>query len=336
MSTTLVSILSKYSMPNFLFIKEMEGHYDELIFITTPQADKDNRGFQLQNALGITDEKIVYISVDGNDYHKTITILQEWNCPKDNKYIVNLTGGTKMMSLAVHDYFQELNTTFFYVPINENSYNNLSDGSWTPIKYRATLKEYFALYGIKYTCNNKLTYDKEHTKELFNKLKLRKFWLPNKLIHANEDGVWKTPEDKRYYSGGWFEEYTYTRIKDQYRLRDEDIALSLKIFGSKAKATNDNELDVAFVLNNALYVIECKVTMNGYKADASKTIETYLYKLAAISNNYGLVVNPYLFTLHNLSQLSSGTRHNLDKRCKILKIRGIIGQEELLKEKLEL
>lgn len=336
MPTILVSLISKHSMPNFLFIKEMEGRYDELLFIKTPEVDKDNRGYQLQKALGKDDENIVNISVDGNDYHKTITILEDGNFSKDNMYIVNLTGGTKIMCLAVHDYFLQHNSTFYYVPIGKNSYNNLSDGSWTPIHYRTSLKEYFALYGIKYTCNNMLTYTKGQTRETFNKLKQRKFWLPNKFIHANEEGAWETPEDKRYYAGGWFEEYTFSRIKDQYKLRDEDIALSLKIYGNKAKSTNDNELDVAFVLDNALYVVECKVTMNGYKAGASKTIETYLYKLAAISNNYGLAVNPYLFTIHDFSKLPSGVKHNLEKRCKILGIRGIIGQEELLKDKLEL
>ncbi len=155
-------------------------------------------------------------------------------------------------------------------------------------------------------------------------------------MHARDEGVWKTPEDKRYYGGGWFEEYTYSLIKRQFHLCDEDIALSLKIYRNKVKTPNDNELDVAFMLDNALYVIECKVTMNGYNSTVPHTVETYLYKLAAVSKDYGLVVNSYLFTLHKLSLLSSGSIHGIEKRCKILGIRGIIGPEELSKDKLNI
>ena len=101
MSTILVSILSKHTLPNYLFIREMEGKYDELLFITTPEVDKDNRGFQLQSALDRDDGDVVYVSVDGNDYRKALDDLRNWEIRKDDKYIVNLTGGTKMMSLAV-------------------------------------------------------------------------------------------------------------------------------------------------------------------------------------------------------------------------------------------
>lgn len=336
MSTILVSILSKHTLPNYLFIREMEGKYDELLFITTPEVDKDNRGFQLQSALGKEEGDVVYVSVDGNDYRKALDDLRNWEIRKDDKYIVNLTGGTKMMSLAVHDFFLNFDTCFYYVPIGKNQYYNLSTGIWLPLLYRASLKEYFALYGMKYTCDNTLTHSEEQTKALFEEVRYRRFRLPFKLIHARDEGVWQTPEDKRYYGGGWFEEYTYSRIKRQYRLRDEDIALSLKIYRNKVQATNDNELDVTFIRDNALYVIECKVTMMGFNATVPHTIETYLYKLAAISKDYGLVVNPYLFTLHQLSTLSKGTLHNLDKRCRILGIKGIIGPQDLSNNQLNL
>lgn len=336
MSTILVSILSKHTLPNFLFIKEMEGKYDELLFITTPEVDKDNRGFQLQTTLGKEQEEVVYISVDGNDYRKALEDLNNWEVRKDDKYIVNLTGGTKMMSLAVHDFFFNLDTHFYYVPIGKNQYYKLSTGTWLPLLYRASLKEYFALYGMKYTCDNKLTHSEDQTRGLFEEVRFKKFKLPYKLMHAQEEGVWKTPEDKRYYSGGWFEEYTYSRIKRQFHLSDEEIGLSLKIYRNKVKTPNDNELDVAFMLDNALYVIECKVTMNGFNTTVPRTVESFLYKLAAVSKDYGLVVNSYLFTLHRLSLLSSGSLHNIEKRCKILGIRGIIGPKELSDKELKL
>ena len=43
MKRILISVLSDYLQPNFLLIKELEGEYDELIFITTEIMESKNK-----------------------------------------------------------------------------------------------------------------------------------------------------------------------------------------------------------------------------------------------------------------------------------------------------
>lgn len=324
MTTILVSILSKHTLPNYLFIREMTGQYDELVFITTPEADKENRDLQMERALGIEERTAVYISIDGNDYRKALDDLKSWKVRDGDKYIVNLTGGTKMMSLAVHDYFAAFDTQFYYVPIGKNTCYNLNTGEWKPISYRATLKDYFSLYGINYECINE--HDFGHSKEeaygIFEQVRRNKFRLPAFLWNAQEA---PTADLRKYYAGEWFEHFAYFKLKETLNLADDDIALSLKIFRKATDPHNDNELDVAFMYENALHVVECKVSMYGSPGRSPRdVVEEYLYKLAAISKDFGLQVKSYLFTLHKMRSFSSQERQSFSKRCRILGIKGIV------------
>ena len=65
---------------------------------------------------------------------------------------------------------------------------------------------------------------------------------------------------------------------------------------------------------------------------ARETTEEYLYKLAAISKDFGLKVNPYLFTLHKMEKISG----NFDKRIKILGIKGIYDGKRIAELDLKL
>lgn len=323
MSTILVSILSKHTLPNYLLIREMEGKYDELLFITTPEVDKDNRDFQLLTALGKDDGDVVYVTVDGNDYRKALDDLRNWEIRNGDKYIVNLTGGTKMMSLAVHDFFKDKHAEFYYVPLGKNEYYNLGTGEKTPLKYRVNLREYFSLYGIRFESKAEDTFvhPESETMGIFESVHKNNFYLPKKLWDAQNAA---TPELRRYLGGEWFEEFSYFKLKEAFNLRDEDIAVSLKIYRENESTKNDNELDVAFMFNNVLYVVECKVTMTGYGRDTKLVVDDYLYKLAAISKDFGLQVSAYIFTLHRMQTFSDEVKLNFLKRCKILGIKGIV------------
>lgn len=335
MSKVLVSILSNHSLPNYLFAKEMRGKYDKMLFITTPEVSGMCRGKQLEDALRKEEDTVPRITVDGNDYKQAVNTLIGAGLSDKDAYIVNLTGGTKMMSLAVHDFFSKKNSTFYYVPIGKNTYYNMSTGESSPLQYRVSLGEYFKLYGLRYTHNSELLKSEDYTLKLYNEVKRNGFNLTERMLHARDEDSKETAEDKRYLSGEWFEEYTYLRIKRQYNLKDNAIALSLKINRNEDDDASDNELDVVFILNNVLYVVECKVTMFGGGKPQQK-IEEYLYKLAAISKDFGLQVRPYLFTLHNMESLPPESRASIDKRCKILGIRGIVGRRELSEEELKL
>ena len=331
MKRVLVSILSDHLIPNYLFIKEMRGQFNELLFIDTPYVEERQIAAHLEQALGKEENSVPRVVVESDCYQEGLQTLEKANLSQDVYYMVNLTGGTKIMSLMVFDFFRKLNSSFCYIPIGKNTYCNIRDEQMLPLQYRISLKEYFTLYGLKFECDNRLLKDAQTTFHFFEKQKKLKFTLSKEVIHAHGGA---TAEDKRYYSGAWFEEYVYLRIKQELALRDPYIAMSLKIYRNDF-VHNDNEIDVAFMHDNTLHIIECKVSMNGYGKEPQQVIESYLYKLAAISKDFGLVVRPYIFTLHRMEKLSESSLANIQKRMKILGIRNIVEGKQLSKPKIE-
>lgn len=336
MKKVLVSILSDHLVPNYLFIKEMRGQYNELLFIGTPYTESKEIATHLENVLEDKAENIKKIIVESDQYQKGLQSLANTSMPTDVHYIVNLTGGTKIMSLIVYDFFGKLNSSFFYIPIGKNTYCNIEEENMHALQYRISLREYFTLYGLHYECDNALLKEAKTTFQFFEKQKKRKFYLSDEIKKSHQA---ETATDKKYYAGEWFEEYTYLRIKKELNLREQDIAMSLKIYREDSQ-NNDNEIDVAFMYENTLYIIECKVSMNGfsmlgYGKKPQQTIEEFLYKLAAISKDFGLIVRPYIFTLHKMENLPDGSLKSLQKRMQILGIRNIIDGKQLSKQKID-
>lgn len=325
MSKTIVSILSDHLLPNFLFIKEMEGQYSDLLFVSTPQMEMQEKAMHLEVALGRKERSVRRIVVANDNYKEILDALHAEQLSDSVEYVVNITGGTKTMSLAVHEYFCQFNASFVYVPIGKNSYYDFSTDQTHSLDYRVSLNEYFTLYGLAYDYDNDLICDAQRPFNLFNEQKMSNFYLTKELRYAQKA---LRPELRRYLGGEWFEEYVYLRIKRDFKLRDEDIAKSVKIC-RLSSTSNDNELDVVFVKDNALYVIECKVSMTGYGKEPKSVVDEYLYKLAAISKDFGLRVNSYIFTLHQMWRFSKATQENMSKRMRILGIRDIIDGPKL-------
>lgn len=330
MKKVLVSILSDHLVPNYLFIKEMRGQYNELLFIGTPYTESKAIATHLENALENRKSNIKKVILESDQYQEGVQSLENISLPTDMHYIVNLTGGTKIMSLIVYDFFRKLNSSFFYIPIGKNTYCNIEEENMHALQYRISLREYFTLYGLNYECDNVLLKEAKTTFQFFEKQKKQKFYLSDEIKKSHQA---ETATDKKYYAGEWFEEYTYLRIKKELDLREQDIAMSLKIYREDAQ-NNDNEIDVAFMYENALYIIECKVSMLGYGKKPQQTIEEFLYKLAAISKDFGLIVRPYIFTLHKMEKLPDGSLKSLQKRMQILGIRNIIDGKQLSKQKI--
>lgn len=332
MSKILISILSDHIIPNYLYIKETVGKYDEMIFVTTDYAEDKEIGVHLENTLQKQAYSVRRVKISNENYALISEELKKENFDKDNEYCINQTGGTKAMSIALYKFFQNYQANFVYIPIGTNEYFDFDDEMSHLINYRLSLKEYLSLYGMTFTSDNMLTYDEGYSNNIFSTLKRHRFNLHSvpEIINAQQ---MQTPEEKRYWGGTWFEEYTYNRIRNEFVLPEDAIEMSVKIY-RKNSLVNDNEIDVAFVKDNVLNVIECKVSMFGYGEEPKDTVEKYLYKLAAISKDLGLRVNSYLFTLHRMQKFSERTLANIKKRTSILGIRGIFDGIELSKEKL--
>lgn len=322
--------MSDYLQPNFLLIKEFEGKYDELVFVTTEKMENDakRKSYWLEKALRLPENSVHRIPVVEDNFEDIKKRLSDEHFSLDNEYILNLTGGTKVMPLAVYDFFKTVfNAHFFYVPIGKNVIKGLSADDEQPLNYRMNLDEYFTLYGLKHEPNNELLYPESATNDLFEryrKVKFNRFKVPE----IRDSQTLSNAKDKRYFGGEWFEEYCYSRLKREQNLPDDAICKAAKIYRENSKS-NDNEIDVMFIKNNQLYVFECKVGMTGFGVGAAKdTIEQYQYKLAAIAKDFGLRVEAYILTLHkvfnNPLKFSEKTLANIVKRQSILGLRGLL------------
>jgi hypothetical protein len=86
-----------------------------------------------------------------------------------------------------------------------------------------------------------------------------------------------TKYEIQFLTGGWFEEYIYSLIRD--KIQPNDIALGVGLPISENKNVSHRDLDVVFTLENKLFVIECKTGI-----DKELILNETVYKAAALKN----------------------------------------------------
>jgi len=87
-------------------------------------------------------------------------------------------------------------------------------------------------------------------------------------------------DEALYLTGKWLEEYAYYKIKEKLQLNEQSIGLGLLL--QKANIQNtDNDFDVMFVLQNELYIVECKTS---HLINNKSQLSEYIYKLDALGN----------------------------------------------------
>lgn len=313
----------------------MAGKYDELLFVTTSKMLLSESGTRLENTLGIPENSVRRIEVSEEDLNEMLQKLESEHFSEGDQFIVNLTCGTKIMAIGVYEYFSKFDSSFYYVPIGKNKIEDVRTSEDIPLHYRVNLQEYLSLYGITTETNKSLLYPAEHTFaffERFKKANFNRYKMPE-ILSAHSYGE----SDRMYYSGSWFEEYTYLRIKEEKQLEDDCIRYGVKIYRKESGEQNDNEIDVMYVVDNKLYIGECKVSMIGtQQANGVKLLEQFMYKLAAIAKDFGLIVTPYIFTLHSFNRVSPFTMQAVYKRMKILGIKGLLESNKFKQQKLDI
>lgn len=332
--TILVSVISEQTIPNILLIKEFSNENIEHLFITTDAMEKEGRSIWIERAVGFEINSITRIIVDQNNTKSISVKLQsEISIKNQVDYLVNLTGGTKPMTLAIFDFFKSLNAKIIYIPIGKNVIEELYptvSNSETNIKYRLNLKEYLQAYGLYFQSDENLLYDNAYTFNFFNQFKTKRFSFKKEQRIINSHQA-ESKLDRTYFSGRWFEEYIYLKIKKDFNLSDDAISLGVKISRNPSESQYDNEYDVVFVKDNSLYVIECKASM-GSKNTLKDKIDEYLYKLGAITKDFGLRTNSYIFTLTNIEHNAGNKYINIEKKRKILGIKKIVDASDFMKK----
>ena len=330
--TYLVSLINDHIFPAYLFIKEMEGKYDRLLLVASHRSAVQVS--RIEKTLRLAEGSAPQIVISETDLNDIRDELNNHRFFPEDRFIVHLSYDTTVMSIGIFEYFSNHgNASFYFVPPGKNSIEEIRTSHKRPLQYRVNVWEYFSLHGVRIKPNEKLTYPVKHTFELYEQFKMagyNKDRLEMMRFFDEMDEV-----NKIYYSGAWFEEYVYHRIKKEKKLADDCIYTGVKIFRSETDMENDNEIDIVFVLDNELYVGECKTSLSGIPGgkSGSKLLEDYLYKLAAVTIDFGMNVRQLFFTLHQLKRL------NLDsirRRMKILQLEVLIGRDDFKKERLPL
>lgn len=114
-------------------------------------------------------------------------------------------------------------------------------------------------------------------------------FLETLCFEPAEKGILNTAE-LDYLTGGWFEEYVYHLVKTV--LQPDEIAIGTHIDGI-TEIKHDNELDVCFIKNNQLFVIECK---SGISSDSM--FNEIVYKVSSLKEVLlGVDCQSYIFSL---------------------------------------
>lgn len=134
---------------------------------------------------------------------------------------------------------------------------------------------------------------------------------------------------RQFVNGGWLENHVYNALSDLApTLGVHDYALNLKVLAPDGKTRN--EIDVAFLYRNALYLIECKAANLGASSKADDTNGTdAVYKLDTLHKLGGLRTHTML--IDYLGKLNAADK----QRAKNARIDTISGTDLLgLKEKI--
>lgn len=192
MPRTLVSLVSEQPAPNLMLILDPAfTQVDRYLFVSTPRMNETQQGQHLLAAAQLPDDRVEMITVPAFDPAHIYEKLAA-SCPSTGeKYWVNLTGGTKMMALAVWAYFSQppMQAECFYVSLGENSCRRIFPLHQTevlPLQYRFSLQTYLTAYGITEQ-ENPLPYHRDPALEA---LLFRDALAAHQPLPAIEQPIW--------------------------------------------------------------------------------------------------------------------------------------------------
>lgn len=353
---TIVSIVSEQTVPNYLFIKEMMEQDDELLFVTSNNMKmKEKINFIVAVAKIEAERTKTMILENEKDFSSMCEQIVKEIDPQKS-YAVNLTGGTKWMSMAVKQAFDNSgakNVEMYYIPFPDNKILKLNTGNEMDINYRLKVREYIELHGL--TCSNptnKGCHYAEKSKEFFEQfIKDDKTFIENvrllrecqnqnpiknnldkgkkmtfadlfennkeEVIRENSERlkefvrqIWGDTvqeigkEQLRFITGGWFEYFIYDLVNE--RVANDDVVCGLNIWRQiEGKKEGRNELDIVYMHDNRMYIIECKT--GGIGGKDGVPVSSIVYKGETIRKRLGLANN---FVIVNASRIKNNNVEN--------------------------
>lgn len=173
MSRVLVSLVSHQTIPNILLIKD-QIPFDQYLFISTKEMEKEgaSRSEWIIETCGLSKDDCTIEQVKEDDLDDIRTKLDQLKLDfTATEILVNITGGTKIMTLAVFNYFSaKSQVNFLYKHIKNYAFINLKEPTVVlPIKTSLTVKEYLQANGILTTKDKAVLKPEHETVYLFEK-----------------------------------------------------------------------------------------------------------------------------------------------------------------------
>lgn len=272
----IVSLISDQTQPNVLMIKEYANENTDHCFISTKTMNSRGIPQRIQNACKISAVRYDH-EVDENsqpDVIAKLTADKEAFEQYDN-IIVNLTGGTKAMSIAVFSFFENMTMAKLLYKPTQNYFIDFRTNEKIEIHTQLTIEEYLTAYGITAQKETPSGISAEQTdivyqnfigldlKDFVNefqflrekrgakrdkdkKITSEEFWLVESFITAIKYQP-QTPNQLNkseivYLTGGWFEEWTKQHIEKELNLSDNYISGGIKINSDNPRSKWKNDI----------------------------------------------------------------------------------------------
>lgn len=353
----LISLISDQQIPNVLFIKEINP--DINIFVTTESMERKGQANKLINTLGLSISSVKKIVVNQESFNDVINKLSEVvRITDEDELIINITGGTKIMSIASYYFGRRKGAKIYYLPIGSNRFIKIfpdTEPKEREINFSISLREYLNAYFkaedkeyFKFGSLQRDERESDRMMDLYINGKLdriieliREKDGRKKDIEVNEEMEVLLREisfvpinrkilskyESRYITGGWFEEWVYYKIKRIFNLSEEYISIGVN--RNETDTTIQNDFDVMFTVKNKLGVIECKTSLKEDDKEYALFEET-LYKSASLVRDFGLNPVSFLFTLSPKPR-NEQKMEDMNKKARYFNITCFY-REELLKE----
>ncbi|MBK9152071.1 MAG: DUF1887 family protein [Saprospiraceae bacterium] len=309
----IVSLISDQPIPNVSFIKHFSNSGDNHIFISSKEYFDKLKHKAIENFCRELGSKTQQIVIDSDRVVSIFKDLNAFNWDKSATYIINITGGNKLMSQAVYTFFMEFkDVSIYYLPIGSNKIQQLlpdiNEIELSPESY-LTLDEYLACFNYDCQKQTKISKDFKVADNLLTSIIKNRGELKNADVSKYYNYKLSHP-DKSYYTGGWLEEWLFESIRLKLNLSENFIAYNVKMKkrSSESLTESDQEIDIMYIDKNILHIIECKYYPSNVKGNK---VTTPIHKLNSISKELGLRQTTSLVILGpSITDKNQITRYN--------------------------
>lgn len=326
--STHICLVSQQAAANLLPALDPSLKPEKIVLVVTTKMQR-----QADNLSAVLRENGIRLETlqlgNEQDFHQTQNELLELAARLEGEAVtLNITGGTKLMSVAAQSVAQASNGwRMFYVDADTDRVIWLDNQAQAPqaLQQQLRLRHYLRSYGFELpekpqrpqasaaqqtltqslvqqvgslqdaiSVLNALAQDAENLKSRSVQMNdwqrdsrsldvlLRYFEDAQALTVADGRIHFATEADRDFVKGGWLELHAIQAVHQVGTLiRDKAIGLEVVDVATQTR----NELDVAFMARNRLFVVECKTARidrpqgSGNRADPPKANDT-LFKLA--------------------------------------------------------